>query len=87
LKPLKRVKLYAKITTILKTKPMKEIKQINSEINVLEARNRQLKYLKEDYGQNTDKDMEVNQHEIYKLNELKIKLIKELDVTEPQYGI
>lgn len=66
---------------------MKEIKQINSEINVLEARNRQLKYLKADYGQNTDKDMEVNQHEIYKLNELKIKLIKDLDVTEPQYGI
>jgi len=66
---------------------MKEIKQINSEINVLEARNRQLKYLKEDYGQNTDKDMEVNQQEIAKLNELKNKLIKELDVTEPQYGI
>ena len=66
---------------------MKEIKKINSEINVLEARNRQLKYLKEDYGQNTDKDMEFNQQEIAKLNELKNKLIKELDVTDPQYGI
>jgi hypothetical protein len=61
---------------------MKEIKQINSEINVLEARNRQLKYLKEDYGQNTDKDMHANQQEIDKLNTIKNGLIKNINVTE-----
>lgn len=64
---------------------MRELRQVISEINVLEARNAQLKEVERDTGKDCSIAINKNLEQLRPLYDKRASLMKTVDVTEPQY--
>lgn len=64
---------------------MTELRQVTSQINVLEARNEQLKTIERDYGNNTKKYQEKNLEKLKVLYNRRDELMKTVHLSDPQY--
>lgn len=64
---------------------MRELRQVISEINVLEARNAQLKEVENDTGKDCSIAINKNLEQLRPLYDKRASLMKTVDVSEPQY--